>query len=99
MYIMSNNNPEELYLQDLRIDEEESFLGKDIKRQQKEIDALIDEKRKEAKMTAKDKKNEEQKDNENIDKMKLTTCLVEVNENTDKMKLTAGLAEPRRQIE
>ena len=69
MYIMSNNNPEELYLQDLRIDDEESFLGKDIKRQQKEIDALIDEKRKEAKMTAKDKKKEEQKDNENIDKI------------------------------
>ena len=70
MYIMSNNNPEELYLQDLRIDDEESFLGKDIKRQQREIDALIDEKRKEMKMNIKDKKKEDQKvkDNENIDK-------------------------------
>ena len=37
MYIMSNNNPEEIYLQTLRIDDEETFLGKDIKRQQKEI--------------------------------------------------------------
>ena len=67
MYIMSNNNPEEIYLQTLRIDDEETFLGKDIKRQQKEIDALIDEKRKEMKMTQKDKKKEEQKDNENIE--------------------------------
>ena len=67
MYIMSNNNPEEIYLQTLRIDDEEKFLGKDIKRQQKEIDALIDEKRKEMKMTQKDKKKEEQKDNENIE--------------------------------
>ena len=41
MYIMSNNNPEEIYLQTLRINNEESFLGKDIKRQQKEIDVLI----------------------------------------------------------
>ena len=70
MYIMSNNNPEEIYLQDLRIENEETFLGKDIKRQQREIDALIDEKRKEMKVSLKDKKKEEQKDkdNENIDK-------------------------------
>jgi len=47
IYIMSNNNPEELYLEEKRIDEEDTFLSKDIKRQQKEIDALIDEKRKE----------------------------------------------------
>ena len=72
MYIMSNNNPEELYLQDLRIEAEEKFLGKDIKRQQKEIDALIDEKRKEMKNSIKDKKKEEQKDNENIDKINTT---------------------------
>ena len=49
IYIMSNNNPEELYLEEKRIDEEDTFLSKDIKRQQKEIDALIDEKRKEMK--------------------------------------------------
>ena len=66
MYIMGNNNPEEIYLQTLRIDDEETFLGKDIKRQQKEIDNLIDEKRKEMKMTQKDKKKEE---NDNIDKI------------------------------
>ena len=50
---MTNNNPEEIYLQTLRIDEEEIFLGKDIKRQQKEIDRLIDEKVKEMKNAAK----------------------------------------------
>ena len=44
---MSNNNPEEIYLQSKRIDEEETFLSKDIKRQQREIDQLIDEKVKE----------------------------------------------------
>ena len=53
IYIMSNNNPEELYLQSLRIDEEETFLGKDITRQQKEIDELIDEKRREMKLNLK----------------------------------------------
>ena len=41
MYIMSNNNPEELYLQQLRIESEENFLSKDISRQQKEINELI----------------------------------------------------------
>ena len=56
MYIMTNNNPEEIYLQTLRIDEEEIFLGKDIKRQQKEIDRLIDEKVKEMKNACKDEK-------------------------------------------
>ena len=67
---MSNNNPEELYLQDLRIDDEETFLGKDIKRQQKEIDILIDQKRREMKTNLKDQKKEEQKDiNENIDEI------------------------------
>ena len=72
IYIMSNNNPEELYLQNLRIDEEETFLGKDIKRQQREIDALIDEKRKEMKLSLKDKKKEEKKETENIEKINTT---------------------------
>ena len=67
IYIMSNNNPEELYLQDLRINDEETFLGKDIKRQQKEIDILIDQKRKEMKANIKDNKKED--NNENIDKI------------------------------
>ena len=67
IYIMSNNNPEELYLQDLRINDEETFLGKDIKRQQKEIDILIDQKRKEMKANIKDHKKED--NNENIDKI------------------------------
>jgi hypothetical protein len=49
MYIQSNNNPEELYLQSLRIDEEDRLLSKDIKRQQREIDELIKKKKKEQK--------------------------------------------------
>ena len=60
MYIMSNNNPEEIYLQALRIDDEETFLGKDIKRQQKEIDRLIDEKVKEMKNNSKIQKKEDE---------------------------------------
>ena len=72
IYIMSNNNPEELYLQNLRIDEEETFLGKDIKRQQREIDALIDEKRREMKLNLKEKKKEEKKETENIEKINTT---------------------------
>ena len=32
IYIMSNNNPEEIYLQQKRIQEEETFISKDIKR-------------------------------------------------------------------
>ena len=59
MYIMTNNNPEEIYLQTKRIYEEETFLSKDIKRQQKEIDKLIDEKVKEMKNSAKLNKNNE----------------------------------------
>ena len=49
MYIMSNNNPEELYLQSLQIDEEDTLLSKDIKRQQREIDDLIKKNKKEEK--------------------------------------------------
>ena len=62
MYIMTNNNPEEIYLQTLRIDEEETFLSKDIKRQQREIDKLIDEKVKEMKNASKTKKKEDEED-------------------------------------
>ena len=47
IYIMANNNPEELYLEKLRIENEEKSLCQDIKRQQKEIDLLIEEKKKE----------------------------------------------------
>ena len=58
MYIMTNNNPEELYIIEEMIDEEETHLCKDIKRQQKEIDRLIDEKKKEErKSKKKDKKH------------------------------------------
>jgi hypothetical protein len=62
MYIMSNNNPEEIYLQTLRIEDEETFLGKDIKRQQREIDRLIDEKVKEMKNSSKLQKKEDDKE-------------------------------------
>jgi len=73
MYIMSNNNPEEMYLQTKRIDEEETFLSKDIKRQQREIDELIDQKVKEMKNESKiNKKNEEieETDEKNKEKVK-----------------------------
>ena len=59
MYIMSNDNPEELYLQSLRIKAEEKFLSKDISRRQKEIDELIKAKREEMKKSQKDRAMEE----------------------------------------
>ena len=49
MYIMTNKNPEDLYLQTLQIEAEDKFLSKDIKRQQREIDDLIKKKKKEVK--------------------------------------------------
>ena len=60
MYIMTNKNPEDLYLQSLQIDEEEDILCKDIKRQQREINDLIKKKKKEGKREEKkeDKKEE-----------------------------------------
>jgi len=67
IYIMSNNNPEEIYLQQKRIEEEETFLSKDIKRLHKEIDVLIDQKRKEMKESSNLNKKEEQKDEDNND--------------------------------
>jgi Ni,Fe-hydrogenase I cytochrome b subunit len=62
MYIMTNNNPEELYTIEEMIDEEETHLCKDIKKQQKEIDRLIDEKKKEEKNSS--KKRKDRKSNE-----------------------------------
>ena len=53
MYIMTNNNPEELYTIEEMIDDEETHLCKDVKRQQKEIDRLIAEKKKEEKKSSK----------------------------------------------
>ena len=63
IYIMSNNNPEEIYLQNKRIEEEETFLSKDIKRLHKEIDVMIKEKRKEMKESSNLNKNNEEEDN------------------------------------
>ena len=59
MYIMSNDNPEELYLQQLRIKKEEDFLSKDITRQEKEINELIKAKKEEMKKSPKDRLEEE----------------------------------------
>ena len=44
IYIMANNNPEELYLEELRIENEEKSLSLDIKRQQREIKKMIRDK-------------------------------------------------------
>ena len=76
IYIMSNNNPEELYLEEKRIDEEDSFLSKDIKRQQKEIDELIDEKRKEMKgIKIKETKNDLNKVNNQNSKLNVVKSI------------------------
>ena len=53
MYIMTNQNPENLYIQSKRIDEEETFLSKDIKRQQREIDELMSKRIKDEKIRKK----------------------------------------------
>ena len=69
IYIMAYNNPEELYLEKLRIKNEEKSLCQDIKRQQKEIGLLIAEKKKEmnkSKINVK-KKNNKNKQNKVID--------------------------------
>ena len=91
MYIMSNNNPEEIYLQTKRIDEEETFLSKDIKRQQREIDQLIDEKVKEMKnlkinqkKTNEIEENEEKKDKDPTEGNKLKRT--QVKKSDTKMK-------------
>ncbi len=60
MYVMSNNNPEELYTIVEMIDDEETHLCKDVKRQQKEIDKLIDEAKKENKNKSSKVKNKKQ---------------------------------------
>ena len=77
IYIMSNNNPEELYLEEKKIDEEDSFLSKDIKRQQKEIDELIDEKRKEMKgIKVKEAKNDLNKVNTQNNKINTIKSII-----------------------
>ena len=111
MYIMSNNNPEEIYLQTKRIDEEETFLSKDIKRQQREIDQLIDEKVKEMKNIAKSNKNnekieeseekeEQKRDNNNLKRMitKKSTSKFLKNQKKIKAKAQARLPEIEKKI-
>ena len=79
MYIMTNKNPEDLYLQSLQIDEEETFLGKDIKRQQKEIDNLIKKKKKEIKKenNTSQEIEKENKENLNLKNIKTTKTFLE----------------------
>ena len=81
IYIMANNNPEELFLEKSRIQEEEEYLNLDIERQLKEIKLLIEEKKKEmekskvnSKKIAKQKniKKIEKKEDSNINEAKLT---------------------------
>jgi hypothetical protein len=108
---MSNNNPEEIYLQTKRIDEEETFLSKDIKRQQREIDQLIDEKVKEMKNIAKSNKNnekieeseereEQKRDNNNLKRMitKKSTSKFLKNKKKIKAKAQARLPEIEKKI-
>ena len=79
MYILQNNNPEELYKIAEMIDEEKTFLKKDIKRQLKNLYSMSKQKRKEkVKKVKKEGKSalgnsneesqstEENKDNRNI---------------------------------
>ena len=87
IYIMANNNPEELYLEKLRIANEEKSLCADIKRQQREIDELIKEKTKEMDKSKINYKNKL--------KQKMTISKREDNKNnesriTDKFK-TSGI--------
>ena len=61
IYIMANNNPEELYLEKLRIRDEEKSLCLDIERQLQEIELLMNEKRIEINKAKINKKNSKSK--------------------------------------
>ena len=68
IYIMANNNPEELFLEKSRIKEEEKSLCLDIERQQNEIELLIKEKKREREQSKiNSKKNIKVKNNKNSD--------------------------------
>ena len=82
IYVMSNNTPEEIYLQQKRIEEEETFLSKDIKRLHKEIDVLIDQKRKEMKESS--NLNKEADTNEKNEKDKDKNSNKKINNNLNK---------------
>ena len=79
IYIMANNNPEELFLEKKRIKMEEESLNLDIERQRKEIKLLIKEKREEMdKSKINSKKNVKQKNNKKIEK-KEDSKIIETN--------------------
>ena len=96
MYIMSNNNPEEIYLQTLRIDDEETFLGKDIKRQQKEIDKLIDEKVKEMKNASKIQKKDDKEEKEEKEEEEEEEKNGKKNNNQLKRMMTKGSTKKKK---
>ena len=74
MYILQNNNPEELYQISEMIDEEKKFLKKDIKRQLKNLYSMSKQKKKEKVKkgnkgeleSSNEESTEENKDNRNI---------------------------------
>ena len=69
IYIMANNNPEELFLEKIRIKEEEKNLCLDIERQQKEIKLLIEEKKRERDKSKINSKNSTKvKNNKKVEK-------------------------------
>ena len=90
IYIMANNNPEELYLEKLRIKNEEKSLCLDIERQEKEIELLIKEKKIEMeKSKEKSKKNNKAKIKKTISKRE-ENSKIEESKVTDKYK-TSGI--------
>ena len=89
IYIMANNNPEELYREKLRIENEEKSLRADIERQQEEINRLIKEKKIEMDKSKTLKKNNNKiKINKNIAKKELNKT--EDNKMLDRYK-TSGV--------
>ena len=100
IYIMANNNPEELYLEKNRIVKEEKSLCADIKRQLREIDELIKEKTKEmdkSKANFKNKnklkykmtlsKREESKNNESRITEKFKSSVINIINNNESLNI------------
>ena len=68
IYIMANNNPEELYLEELRISQEEESLCLDTKRQLKEIEEKINKNNIEMEKSKANSKKNKIKSNKTADK-------------------------------
>jgi len=82
IYIMANNNPEELYMENLRIKNEEKSLCLDIERQEKEIELLIKEKKIEM------EKSKEKSKKNNKAKIKKSQSKREENSKNEESKMT-----------